>query len=317
MRNKQPPPIPPLVVILFGILAVSTASIFIRFAQQEAPSLVIAAVRLTIATLILAPFALIRQRKELVNLQRKQLLLALLSGFFLAVHFASWISSLEYTSVASSVVLVSTSPLWVALLSPFVLKESLSKWIILGLSLTLLGSALVGISDVCSLASTGLVCPPLGDFVRGEAFMGDLLALTGAVMGAGYIIIGRQLRANISLTSYIFIVYGMAAVVLIFVMIIAGQSPFGFLPVTYLMIFLLALVPQLLGHSSFNWALGYLSAAYVSITFLGEPVGSTILAYFILHESPGLFKIIGAILILMGILLASKRPPSQNQSVSA
>ncbi len=317
MRNKQPPPVPPLVVILFGILAVSTASIFIRFAQQEAPSLVIAAVRLTLATLILAPFALIRQRKELVNLQRKQLLLALLSGFFLAVHFASWISSLEYTSVASSVVLVSTSPLWVALLSPFALKESLSKWIIMGLSLTLLGSALVGISDVCSLTSTGLVCPPFGDFVRGEAFLGDMLALTGAVMGAGYIIIGRQLRANISLTSYIFIVYGMAAVVLIFVMIIAGQSPFGFLPVTYLMILLLALVPQLLGHSSFNWALGYLSAAYVSITFLGEPVGSTILAYFILHESPGLFKIIGAILILIGILLASKRSPSQIQSDSA
>lgn len=307
MRYKSPAPVSPLLVIFFGILAVSTSSIFIRFAQREAPSLVIAASRLTLATLILAPFALTRHRLELARLQRRELLLALLSGVFLAVHFASWISSLEFTSVASSVVLVSTSPLWVAILTPIVLKESISRWIIAGLSLALIGSVIVGISDVCSLGSASLVCPPFSEFVKGQAFLGDILALTGAVMAAGYILIGRRLRAGMSLTSYIFLVYGMAAVVLILIMLIAGQTPFGYSPKTYLLFLLLAIVPQILGHSSFNWALGYLSAAYVSITLLGEPVGSTILAYLILQERPGIMKIIGAILILTGILMASRR----------
>lgn len=307
MHAKSSPPIPPLLVILFGILAVSTASIFIRYAQREAPSLVIAAGRLTMAVIILAPFALIRQRKELAGLRRKDLLSALLSGIFLAIHFAAWISSLEYTSVASSVVLVSTSPLWVALLSPLILKESITKWILAGLSLALVGSAVVGISDVCVWNGGELTCPPFSDFIRGQAFLGDILALIGAFMGAGYILIGRQLRARISLTSYIFLVYGMAAFVLLSIMLLAGQSLLGYSVNTYLLLLLLAIVPQLLGHSSFNWALGYLSAAYVSITLLGEPVGSTILAYFILQESPGVIKIIGAILILAGILLASKQ----------
>jgi drug/metabolite transporter (DMT)-like permease len=316
MHNKSSPPISPLIVILFGILAVSTSSIFIRYAQREAPSLVIAAGRLTMAVIILAPFALIRQRKELAGLRRKDLLFALLSGIFLAIHFAAWISSLEYTSVASSVVLVSTSPLWVALLSPIILKESITKWIVAGLSLALVGSVVVGISDVCGWNGGELTCPPFSDFVRGQAFLGDILALIGAFMGAGYILIGRQLRARISLTGYIFLVYGMAALVLLSIMLLAGQSLLGYSVNIYLLLLLLAIVPQLLGHSSFNWALGYLSAAYVSITLLGEPVGSTILAYFILQESPGVIKIIGAILILAGILLASKKTSSQNALAS-
>ncbi len=314
MQQKSPAPIPPLLVILFGIFAVSTSSIFIRFAHREAPSLVIAAGRLSLAVLILSPFALSRQRYELVRLRRKELLLALLSGIFLAFHFASWITSLEYSSVASSVVLVSTSPLWVAILSPFILKEPLSRWVITGLSLALIGSAVVGISDTCSWELSRLTCPPFSDFVRGQAFLGDLLALIGAVMGGGYILIGRQLRIKMSLISYIFLVYGMAALVLIIIMVFAGQSLFGYSYRVYLLLVLLAVVPQLLGHSSFNWALGYLSAAYVSITLLGEPIGSTILAYFILQESPGMIKIIGAILILAGILLASSKASSKDDA---
>ena len=120
--------------IVFAILAVSTASIFIRFAQREAPSLVIAALRLTFASLILAPIAITRHRDELRKLTRRDLLLGLLSGVFLAVHFATWISSLEYTSIASSVVLVSTGPLWVALLSPIFLKEPLTRPVLIGCS---------------------------------------------------------------------------------------------------------------------------------------------------------------------------------------
>ncbi len=157
--------------ILIAILAVSTASIFIRFAQREAPSLVIAALRLTVASLILAPLALTRHRDELRKLTRADWLLGLLSGLFLAVHFATWISSLEYTSVASSVVLVSTGPLWVALLSPIFLKEPLTRSVLGGMLLALLGGAIIGLSDSCQLEN-GLVCPPLSQFVQGTAFPG-------------------------------------------------------------------------------------------------------------------------------------------------
>lgn len=315
MHNRKSPPIQPVFVIIFGIFAVSTSSIMIRYAQHEASSLVIAASRLTIATLFLAPIVWFKNRQELSRLRRNQVLLALLSGFFLALHFATWISSLEYTTVASSVVFVSTSPLWVAMMAPFLLKEKLSKWVVTGLWLAFCGSVLVGISDVCSWNSNSLVCPSWQEFITGRGFLGDMLALFGAIMAACYIMIGRQLRSDVSLTSYIFLVYGMAAVVLILIVGFTRQSFIGYSPITYVLFLLMALVPQLLGHSSFNWALGYLSAAYVSITMLGEPVGSTILAYFILQERPTWIKIFGAILILAGILLASKKPAVSKDAI--
>lgn len=288
-----------------GVLAVSTAAIFIRYAQRDVPSLVIAAVRLTLASLILAPIALTRHREELARLSRRELGLGLLSGFFLALHFATWISSLEFTTVASSVVLVSTTPLWVAILSPLVLKESISRVAVAGLILALIGGSVVGLSDTCQI-NNGLICPPLAEFARGQGLWGNFLALAGAWMGAGYLLIGRRLRTSMSLIPYIFMVYGMAAIVLIVIMGMAGQSPLGYPPITYLWMLLLALVPQLLGHSTFNWALRYLPASFVAVTLLGEPIGSTLLAFFILREAPSALEIIGGILILAGIYLASQ-----------
>ena len=292
--------------ILGGILAVSTASIFIRFAQQDTPSLVVAAYRLTLASLILAPLALTRHRAELRSLTRQELLLGLLSGFFLALHFATWISSLEYTTVASSVVIVTTTPLWVALLSPLILREANGKTVVIGMLLSLVGGGIVGVSDSC-IWQNGLVCPPLASFVRGTAFFGDFLALCGAWMAAGYLLIGRRLRAKMSLIPYIFVVYGMAAIVMLVILGISGQRAFGYPPMAYLWLLLLAIVPQLLGHSTFNWALRFLPASLVSITMLGEPIGSTILAYIILKESPSPLKTAGAVLILAGIYVASVR----------
>ncbi len=307
MSVSQPrPAVPPILAIVFGILAVSTASIFIRYAQVEAPSLVIAASRLTIATLVLAPVAITRHREELAALTRRELGLALLSGFFLAVHFATWITSLEYTTVSSSVVLVSTSPLWVALLAPFTTKEPLARVVLAGMGLALVGGVIVGLSDTCSWGDSGLACPALADFMRGEAFFGDLLALAGALSVAGYLLIGHRLRAGMSLISYITLVYGMAALVLVAILIGSGLTLWGYSPQTYVWLLLLALVPQLLGHSTFNWALGYLSTAYVSITLLGEPIGSTALAYFLLQETPTPLKLAGAALILAGIYIASR-----------
>jgi drug/metabolite transporter (DMT)-like permease len=312
MRDtKKRPLIPPALAIGFGILAVSTASVFIRYAQAYAPSLVIAAYRLTLAAIVLAPIAFLRHRDELRALGRREIALALLSGFFLAFHFATWITSLEYTTVASSVVFVTTTPLWVALLSPFTLKEPLTRPILIGMALALVGGIVVGLSDSCRWETGSLLCPSLGDFVRGQAFLGDLLALVGAWMAAGYLLIGRHLRATMSLVPYVFAVYGAAALVLIAIMFASGQVPWGFAPVAYLWFVLLALVPQLLGHSTFNWALGFLPAAFVSITLLGEPIGSTILAYFLLDETPPALKIFGAILILAGIFTASQSEERQ------
>jgi drug/metabolite transporter (DMT)-like permease len=305
--SPRRPPVPPLLAILFAILAVSTAAIFIRYAQAQAPSLVIAAYRLTMASLVLLPIAVTRQRAELKRLGRVDLTLALLSGFFLALHFAAWITSLELTTVASSVVFVTTTPLWVALLTPLVLKEPLTRPVLVGMGLALTGGIVVGLSDSCSWSQAGLLCPSLGEFLGGKAFLGDLLALFGAWMAAGYLLIGRRLRAGMSLMAYIFVVYSAAAVILVGIMFLSGQKPFGYPPQTYLWLTLLALVPQLLGHSTFNWALGYLPAAFVSITLLGEPIGSTILAYFLLSEIPSSIKIAGAVLILAGIYVASLR----------
>ncbi len=300
------PPVSPLLAILFAILAVSTASIFIRFAQGYAPSIVIAAFRLSVASLVLAPVTLARHRPDLRRLTRGELVFAFFSGVFLALHFATWISSLAYTTVASSVVLASTAPLWVAILAPLVIKEPLTRLVLVGIGLTLVGSSLVGLSDTCTLSNAAISCPPLATFIHGKAFFGDLLALTGGIMAALYLLMGRKLRGGMSLMSYIFVVYSVAAVILIGIMLVAGETPWGYPPQAYLWLLLLALVPQLLGHSTFNWALRYLSAAYVSITLLGEPIGSTILAYFLFKEAPTPLKILGGVLILSGIYIASR-----------
>lgn len=293
--------------LLAGILAVSTAAIFIRLAQNEgAPSIVIAAARLGLASVILAPLALGRYRSELGRLEWKEWRLAILSGVFLAVHFASWITSLQYTSVASSVVLVTTTPLWVALASPLVLHEHAGKATYLGLLLALTGGAVIGLSDGCTLQAGVFTCPSLGSFFHKTSFLGDFLALAGAWMAAGYLLVGRKLRAKMNLVPYIFIVYAISALLLIAVMLVTRQSLLVYHPVVYLWFILLALLPQLFGHSVFNWALKYVPASFVSVSLLGEPVGSTILAIFIFREQPGWIKIGGAVLILAGIWLAAK-----------
>jgi drug/metabolite transporter (DMT)-like permease len=292
--------------LLAGIAAVSTASIFIEFAQNAgAASIVIAAFRLTLATLALAPLALTRYRAQLRQLTRREWLLALLSGVFLALHFSVWVTSLQYTSVASSVVLVTTTPLWVALFSPLVLHERVGRATYIGLVLALLGGSVVGLSDACAWRAGAIVCSSVGGILGGSAFLGDFLALAGAWMAAGYLLVGRSLRARMDLVPYIFVVYGMSAILLIAFMFGLRESPLGLPPITYLWLILLALVPQLLGHSIFNWSLKYLPVSLVSVSLLGEPVGSTILAYFLLQQQPGLVKIGGAILILLGIWLAA------------
>lgn len=294
------------IALVIATMAVSTSSIFIRFAQGDgAPSLVIAALRLTFATLLIAPVALTRHLDEIKRFTRTELLLGIFSGIFLAAHFATWITSLEYTSVASSVVFVGTGPMWVALLSPLLLKEHITKITVIGLMVAVIGGTVIALGDACAW-SNGLVCPALGDILQGRAMWGNLLALMGAWAVTGYLIIGRKLRTGISLVPYIFLVYGMGAVALIIIMFVSGNTPLGYMPTTYGWIFLLAAIPQLIGHSTYNWALKYLNAALVSVTVLGEPIGSATLAFFLLDETPSLMTLVGGVLILAGIFLSSR-----------
>jgi drug/metabolite transporter (DMT)-like permease len=312
---KLPSKISPFLGLSFGILAVSTASIFIRFAQQQAPSLVIAAGRVSIATLLISPFVLTRYWVEIKSIPKRTFVFLVLAGVFLGLHFATWITSLEYTSVASSVVLVTTAPLWVALLSPIFLKEKITSVVIIGLLISLAGSMIVGLNNACNFANGQLACIGFENLFTGKVFLGNLLALAGAFFAGGYLMIGRHVRGTLCLPVYTFLVYGMAALVLIVMVLITGTPITQINAPAWMWILLIALVPQLLGHSTFNYFLKSLSATYVSIAMLGEPIGTVILAFFFLHESPSIMEIVGGILILSGIFIASrvndKKQPKQ------
>lgn len=287
--------IPPVLGLVIGVLAVSTASTFIRLAQASIPSLAVAAWRLTIASLLLAPLALTRCRAEWRALSRRQWGWAIASGVILAIHFYTWITSLELTSVAASVVLVTTAPLFVAVISHFVLDERLTLPVIIGLVVALVGSIVIGVGDLSG---------------GGHQLAGDGLALIGAVAVALYMLIGRSLRARLSLLGYIFPVYGTAALTLMSLALLSGTPLTGYPSRVWLWLALMALIPQIVGHSSLNWALGHLPATYVSLSVLLEPIGSTLLAWLILAEPPTWAAVIGGALILAGVVIATLRKRS-------
>jgi len=278
----------PVVILGVGIVAVSTGAIFARLA--DAPALVTAAYRVGLATLILLPFTLWKAGAELRGLSRRQVGLAGLSGLFLALHFALWIASLDYTSVANSVVLVNTVPLWVALLAPFVTSDRIGRRTVLSAVLCVGGAAAIGAEG----ASLG------GDVLRG-----DMLAVGGAMAAAVYIVLGRKLRANVSLLAYVTICYGCAAVLLWLLVLILRLPVVGFSTQTYWAFIGMAVISQVVGHTSYNWSLRWFSSSLVAVSLLGEPIGSSILAYFIFGEELTMVKLAGGGLILVGIYLAA------------
>jgi drug/metabolite transporter (DMT)-like permease len=278
--------------LIIGIIAVSFAAVFIRCAQANAmPVLAIAAWRLVFACMVLLPYAWTTCRAELSSASRKELLLLACSGIFLGLHFAAWIGSLGYTSVASSVVLVSMGPLFVALGSWLFLRELPSRKTILGLV----------------LAAFGSICVGSGDWGRGnDQLLGDLLALAGAVFVAGYLLAGRKVRAGRSLLAYIVPVYAIAMLTLLVAALIAHQPLLGYPLAAYGWALALGLLPQLIGHSTLNWALAHLSATFVAVVTLAEPIGSSLLAWGFLGEPISRQTALGAIPILAGIYLASR-----------
>ena len=271
-----------------GIAAVSTGAIFARMA--DAPPLVIAAYRVGLASLVLIPLALWKARDELFSLSRQDLGLAIMAGFFLAFHFATWISSLEYTSVANSVVLVNTNPLWVGLLTPLIARDKIQRPVVISIALSVIGGTLIGWGDFAS---------------GGQAIYGDLLALAGSLGAAAYLLLGRRLRRNLSLLAYITVCYGAAAICLWTAVLVLGLPITGYSTQTVMLFWAMALFTQLVGHTSFNWALKWLTAGAVAISLLGEPIGSTILAYFLFDEGLTGFKVAGGIFILSAIYIAT------------
>lgn len=286
----------PFLVLGFGVVVVSFAAILIRFAHGEgASSLAIAAVRLGAAAAVIAPFAWLRAGGEMLRLGRRELGLCLLSGALLAVHFWAWITSLEHTSVASSTALVTTNPLWVALASAILLRERPGGTAVAGIVLTLIGSVLVFAADAGRAPGPG-----------SAPMLGNVLALVGAMAASGYLLAGRALRARVSLLAYIWLAYSTAAILLLSASIATGIS-FKSLPgAAWTFMIALALGPQLIGHTTFNWALRRLTATFVAVAILGEPVGSALLAYFFFGEQFSALQFAGFVLLLLGIFTAAR-----------
>ena len=284
----------PYVILLVGVISISFAAIFIRLA--DAPPLVIATYRLGIASFVIVPVVLIRSRKSFSRPAKSEILLMLFSSAMLALHFALWITSLSYTSIASSVILVTSNPLFVAIISYFLWRERLTRLMLLGIMLTLAGTVFIARG---------------GFTVSSDTLLGDVLALSAALAAAVYLVIGRHLRKRVDIGSYLAIVYSGAAVILLVATLVAGYSLSGYSSTTYIMMILLAVVPQLIGHSSINIAVRLIPATFVAIAILGEPVGATILGYFVLDEAPTWAEIAGGILIFSGIFMVLRQKPER------
>ncbi len=277
-------------LLLLGVLAISTAAVLIKLCDDAGPA-VIAAARMGVAAIVLLPVAGVVHGRRLARIPRRNRLLIVLAGFFLAAHFFFWISSLKHTSVMSSVVIVTTNPIFVGIASWLLFKERLRGGQIAGILLACGGGVLIALSDAGG-----------GE----DSLYGDLLSLAGAVMASCYLLAGRAVRREVDTISYILPVYGIAAIVLCVAAWLRGEAALGLSSQTYLYLVLLALVPQVIGHSTLNWALKHMTATFIAVCILGEPIGATLFACLFLGETIAPLQGAGAVLILAGIWLSAK-----------
>jgi drug/metabolite transporter (DMT)-like permease len=279
------------VLLAMGVVAVSFSAIFIR--EANANGLVIAFYRNAAAAAVVLPLALVVRRDELRALTKRQVGIAVLSGALLAAHFAVWIPSVKLTTVAASVTLVAASPIFVAAGARMFFGEQVSRLTLIGILIGLAGAAII----------SG------GDFgVSGRAVAGDLLALAGAALAAGYFLAGRHLRKDVSLLAYVGIVYPTTALLLLPAALLSGGPVVGFDAKTWWMFVLMAAIPQGIGHTTFNYLLKEVDATVVSISILGEPVGSTLLALAFFGEVPPWTAVVGGLIVLAGIYVAIVGP---------
>ncbi len=287
----------PMIMIVIGVIGISMSSIFVKY--SAAPSTVTAAFRLLWTVLLMTPLTLGKRqtRTELRHLDKRSLLLSILSGLFLAIHFWLWFESLSLTSVASSTAIVCTEVIWVALGYRLFMKGRISKRAAAVILVTLLGSILVAFSD----SGTG-----------NKPLQGDILALIAAIAVAAYTLIGRAVRKTASATVYTYVVYLVCAAVLVIIAAIQGHRLFSFGWSAVITGLLLALFSTILGHSIFSWCLKYFSPAFVSASKLCEPVVAAVLAGFLFGELPTWLQAAGGILIIGGVLLYSLIEKAEN-----
>ncbi len=287
------PPLPPVLVLAVAVVAFSWAGPLVRF--TDAAALAVSAWRLLFSVAFLAAVLALRpdSRRALAALGARELRLALAAGTFLALHFWIWIASIDFTTVASSVVLVSTQPLWVALLSMLFLGERPRRGEWVGLMVAVAGAAWIGWGDVA-----------LGP----RALLGDGMALLAALLAAAYYSVGRALRPGLDLWSYVGLVYGVAAGLLLAAVLLTPSVPLvrGYEATDWLVFLALAAGPMMLGHTGVNYALRYVRAYLANLATLGEPLGATLIAWLLpaIGEQPGPSLVGGGLLILFGVGLA-------------
>jgi drug/metabolite transporter (DMT)-like permease len=275
-----------LLLTIGSVLFISFGSIFIRL--SSAPALTIAFYRMFFSVLLLLPLMKKRDFNELKSINKKTLYLCIFSGLFLALHFATWITSLSYTTVASSTVLVSMHPIIILIIKWLYYQKKINSKIAISVFVTFVGSAVISYTGFGILAS-------------GE-FLGNGLAFAGAIAVSFYILIGEKVRQEISVNSYTFIVYLMSSFFLLIFVTLGKRPLVGFSLKQWLLFLALAVFCNLLGHSIFNWALGYLDSSLVSIIIISEPIFASIWAIFIFNEIPKVKEIIGGLLIIGGIV---------------
>ncbi|MEW6731827.1 MAG: DMT family transporter [Acidobacteriota bacterium] len=284
-------------ILGFGVLCLSSSSILVKqLESRSVPLLGVACYRMVFAALLLGVPALIWQRKELVRLDRIQLLSIIASSIFLALHFGSWTVSLQYIPVARSVLLVTSHPIFTVLASRVFLGERFSSRTLAGVLFAFAGILVILYESIGAMQGPNL------------SLWGDILALTGAVTIVGYLIIGKRLRAEISLLSYTSTLYTSCALLLLPGALALGAWPQMLGSNDYLLLFALALVPTIGGHTVFNLLLKDVSATLISVAFLGEPLGASLLAWLLLDQLPTTYTIAGGVLVLMGIYLVQAQP---------
>lgn len=281
------PPFNPYIAVVIGVIAVSTSAIFVKLAA-DAPAGIIAFYRLGFAALLMLPTILIKYRDELKAVSRRDWILTSISGVFLALHFILWFESLNYTSVASSVVFVTLQPIFAFIGTYFFFGERFSVAAIISMFITLIGSIIIG----------------WGDFqISGLALFGDILALLGAATVTAYFLLGQRLRRSLSLIAYTFIVYSISAITLLIYNLVLNNEFTGYSLDHWGWFIALAIIPTFLGHTLFNWTLKWLSTATISMAIVFEPIGATALAYLILDEIVTPSQWLGGTIVICGLFL--------------
>ena len=276
----------PYAVLAIGVISVSTSAILVKV--SSAPSGVIAFYRLFFSVLFMLPVFLIKYVPELRLITRRDWIFSIVAGVFLAFHFILWFESLNYTSVASSTVLVTLQPLFAFLGTYFFFKEKFSWKAILSGLLAVFGSVIIS----------------WGDFkISGAALFGDFLALIACALVTAYLMFGQSVRKRLSLVTYTFVVYSISTITLLIYVLIRQEPLVPYATNDWVYFILLAIIPNLLGHTLFNWSLKWLSTSTISMAILFEPVGAAILAYYLLQEAVVWTQALGGAIVIGGVSL--------------